>query len=514
MTNVAWFSEQAMETFGDYDAVTYVSLAGPDTTHRSGELYETSVRFARALRSLGVEPGDRVVVIIPNTPEITALYAGIARCGAVILPILFLLADNEIRHILADSEPAVVVTSPEFLEKIKASVDESSSVRHIVCIGGGDGALDFGELIASEPADCPILERDGDDLALLIYTGGTTGRPKGVMLTHHNLSWTGELAARVSREENGITSQDVSLSALPLAHSYGVLVWLVGAQLGGRSVLMRWFEPATWFRCVEEYRCTLSPMVPTMITYLLNHPDGATRDVSSLRLVNSGAAPLPVEVGKAFEERFGCTVIEGWGLTESSAYGTSNLVTARRWGSIGRPVPGVTISIRDPDTDDERPQGELGEICMRGDNVMAGYWHLPDETAKALRGGWLHTGDVGYVDEDGFVFIVDRVKDLIIRGGFNIYPRDVEEVLHAHPAVLEAAVVGVADPAMGEEVKAFVVLKPGMSAGEEELLAHCREHLATYKTPRSIAFLDALPKSGVGKVLRRELRDMASSGRG
>jgi long-chain acyl-CoA synthetase len=252
-------------------------------------------------------------------------------------------------------------------------------------------------------------------------------------------------------------------------------------------------------------------MVPTMITYLLNHPDGDARDVSSLRLVNSGAAPLPVDVGTAFEKKFGCTVIEGWGLTESTAYGAQNRVNDRKWGSIGRAVPGVTLAIRDPETDAEKPQRELGEICMRGDNVMAGYWKLSDETEKALKGGWLRTGDVGYVDEDGFVFIVDRVKDLIIRGGFNIYPRDVEEVLHGHPAVLEAAVVGIPDPAMGEEVKAFVVLKPGMTASEEELLAHCRQHLAKYKTPRSASFLDALPKSGVGKVLRRELRDLASA---
>jgi long-chain acyl-CoA synthetase len=272
---------------------------------------------------------------------------------------------------------------------------------------------------------------------------------------------------------------------------------------------MRWFEPGTWFRCVEEYRCTTSPMVPTMITYLLNHPDGSSRDVSSLRFVNSGAAPLPANVGRAFEEKFGCAVLEGWGLTESAGFGTMSRLGARRWGSIGLPAPGVTLSIRDPENDGEMPPGELGEICMRGAHVMKGYWKLPEQTEQALRGGWLRTGDVGYWDEDGFVFVVDRTTDLIIRGGFNVYPRDVEEVLHAHTAVLEAAVVGVPDPTMGEEIKAFVVLKPGVSATEDEILSHCRERLAKYKTPRSVTFLDTLPKSGVGKVLRRDLRASA-----
>jgi long-chain acyl-CoA synthetase len=329
------------------------------------------------------------------------------------------------------------------------------------------------------------------------------------MLTHGNLAFAARATAEVQSSENGVGPEDVTCSSLPLAHSYGVLVWLAGTQLGGKAVLLRWFEPATWFRCVEQYRCTLSPMVPTMITYLLSHPDGATRDTSSLRIVNSGAAPLPVEVGKAFESRYGCTVLEGWGLTESAAVGTVNRLGARRWGSIGTPVPGVELTVRDVETDAEAARGDLGEICMRGEHVMSGYWRAAEETAQALRGEWLRTGDIGYVDEEGFVFIVDRVKDLIIRGGFNIYPRDVEEVLHAHPAVLEAAVVGVPDPTMGEEVRAFVVLKPGVETTEEELLAHCRGQLANYKTPRSVAFLDVLPKSGVGKILRRELRDTA-----
>ncbi|HVL80866.1 MAG TPA: long-chain fatty acid--CoA ligase [Actinomycetota bacterium] len=512
MSNVAVFAEEAMERFGDYEAVTYVSLAGPDTTHRSGELYALSHKLTSGLRRLGVEPGDRVVVMIPNAPEITVIYSAIARCGGVILPILFLLADNEIRHILADAEPRVVITSSEFFDRMRAAASTVPSVRHLICLDAApDGGVAFADVVGAEDARAEMTDRSDDDLALLIYTGGTTGRPKGVMLTHGNLTFAARAAATVSREENGITSDDVGLSSLPLAHSFGVLVWLVGTQIGGKGVLLRWFDPATFFRCIEEYRCTTTAVVPTMITYLVGHPDGDTRDTSSLRLVTSGAAPLPVEVGRAFEERFGCTILEGWGLTESIGLGTVNRVHARRWGSIGKPMPGVEVAVRDPESDREVATGELGEICMRGPHVMPGYWKLPEETQTTLRGGWLRTGDVGYVDDDGFLFIVDRVKDLIIRGGFNIYPRDVEEVLHAHPAVLEAAVVGVPDPAMGQEVKAFVVLKPGASATEEELASHCRGQLASYKCPKAFSFLDMLPKSGVGKILRRELRERAGS---
>jgi long-chain acyl-CoA synthetase len=511
MTNIASLSERSIERFGDVGSV-YVPLSGPDIPYGSADLHGTSVRLASALRRLGVDPGDRVVVMIPNAPEIFALYAGIARAGAVILPILFLLADAEIGHILRDAEPAVVITSGDLLERVRSVAADIPSVRHVITIDppAAEGALDLAELVSGEDDAFPIVTRDPDDLALLIYTGGTTGRPKGVMLTHGNLAHAGRSAAEVASKENDLGPDDVSCSALPLAHSYGVLVWLVGSLIGGRSVLMRWFDPATWFRCVEEYRCTTSPMVPTMLTYLLNHPGGDARDLSSLRFVNSGAAALPTDVARSFEDRSGCVVLEGWGLTESVGVGTMSRLQRRRSGSVGLPAPDVDIAIRDPDTDAELAAGELGEICMRGPHVMKGYWRLPDDTADALRGGWLRTGDIGSVDEDGYLFIVDRTKDLIIRGGFNVYPRDVEEVLHAHPAVLEAAVVGVPDPTMGEEIKGFVVVKPGEAVTEEELLEHSRAHLAKYKTPRTIGFLDSLPKSGVGKVLRRQLRDQTT----
>ena len=511
--NVAVFADRAMERFGDYDSVVGVSLSGPDTTHSSGDLHRTSLRLSSALQRLGVQPGERVVVMIPNAPEITALYAAIARCGAVVLPMPFLLADGEVRRLLADAEPVVVITSAELYGKVSPAASQVQSVRSVICIDRPtpDGAIDLEELLAGERAEAELVDRDQSDLALLIYTGGTTGRPKGVMLTHGNLAFAAERAAEVSAHENDVSHTDITCSALPLSHTYGVLVWLAGTQLGGRSVLMRWFEPGTWFRCVEEYRCTISPLVPTMISYLLNHADAATRDMASLRLVNTGAAPLPADVGRAFEERFGCTVLEGWGLTESVGYGTLNRLGSRKWGSIGRPGPGVEICVHDVSSWAELPAGEVGEICMRGGHTMAGYWNLPDRTAETLRDGWLRTGDVGYVDADGFVFVVDRTEDLIVRGGLNIYPRDVEEVLQTHPAVLEAAVVGVPDHRSREQIKAYVVLKSGAEATSDEILEHCRTHLAGYKAPRSVTFLDALPKSGVGKVLRRELRNGAAA---
>lgn len=514
MANIARLPEHAVERFGDVASTVFVPLAGPDRVYRSGDIHRMSVRLAAALTRLGVQPGDRVVVMIPNAPEIGALYAGIARAGAVILPVLFLLADAEIAVILQDAEPTVVITSSDMLDRVRAAARDAPSVQHLISIDppAVDGAVELAELVSGEDDSFAIVDREPDDLALLIYTGGTTGRPKGVVLTHGNLTHAARAAAEVAADANGLGPDDVTCSGLPMAHSYGVLVWLAGSLIGGRTVLLRWFEPAAWLRCVEEYRCTTSPLVPTMITYLLGHPAADQRDVSSLRFVNSGSAPLPSEAARAFEDRFGCPVLEGWGLTESAGVGTMSDLRRRRPGSVGVAAPGVELSIRDPDTDEQLPSDAVGEICIRGPNVMAGYWKLPRESDRALRGGWLRTGDVGSIDGDGFVWILDRTKDLIIRGGFNVYPRDVEEVLHSHPAVLEAAVIGVPDATMGEEIKAFVVVRPGASVTEEELLDHARSRLAKYKTPRSVGFLDSLPKSGVGKVLRRQLRDQVTAG--
>ncbi len=521
--NIARIAQEGLEQLEQPGRLIYVDGMGSDQEFNTGQLHTVGVRFAAALTGLGVRPGDRVAVLIPNHPEIAAIYHGISRMGGVVLPILFLLAPPEVRHILADSGASVILTSPEFLGSVQQAAEGLPDVDHIITIEGDapEGVLSFRELVDAAPDDTPIVDRSEEDLALLIYTGGTTGRPKGVMLSHGNLTFTSDVAAQVSlanvRKAGMDPGQATGISALPLAHAFGVIVSLVGPKVaklagvkrGGTTVLLKWFDPEQYFRCIQEYQCRTTAMVPTMMTYLLDHPAGDTHDASSLTLVISSAAPLPVEVLHAFEAKFGCIVLESWGLTEAAPLGTTNRVDARKPGSVGLPYPGIEVAIKDPDAGAELPATDPGEICLRGPNVMQGYWNLPDETAKTIRDGWLHTGDIGYRDEEGFLYVVDRVKNLIIRGGLNIYPRDIEELLHRHEAVLEAAVVGVPDPRFGEEVEAFVVRKAGAEVAEEDLLVFCRESLAKYKTPRRIHFIDALPKSGVGKILHRELREEA-----
>ncbi len=520
--NIAEIAQEGIERLERPGKVVYVASGQPDRTLDGADLHSRGVRFGTALRELGIAPGDRVAVMIPNEPVITSIYHGINRMGGVVLPILFLLAPNEVRHILSDSGAKAILTSPEFLDTVRKAADGLPDLEHIIVIRGegAEGTVDFEEIVDAAPGEIPIVDRADEDLALLIYTGGTTGRPKGVMLTHRNLTFAADAAAKVTLEsmrEQGLEPGATGISALPLAHSFGVIVSLVGPKVqrlagttvGGTSVLMQWFDPEHFLRCIAEYGCRTTALVPTMMTYLLDHPAADRYDTSSLTSVTSSAAPLPLETLRAFEEKFGCTVFESWGLTEAAPLGTSNRAAKRKVGSVGVPFPGIEIQIQNPETGEPVPAGENGEICLRGPNVMKGYWNLPEETEEALAGGWLHTGDLGHLDPDGYLYVVDRVKNMIIRGGLNIYPRDIEELLHEHPAVLEAAAVGVPDPQYGEEVEAFVVLKGDAAATHQELLDYCREHLAKYKTPKAVHFIDQLPKSGVGKILHRQLRDEA-----
>jgi long-chain acyl-CoA synthetase len=296
------------------------------------------------------------------------------------------------------------------------------------------------------------------------------------------------------------------VAVLPLSHSYGLTVMNAGHILGTRAALLRWFHPEAVLQAIQKFRAVSMSAVPTMLVYLLNYPDADRFDTSSMRVWGSGAAPLPTEIVEPFEKKFGGRILEGYGLTEASPVVSAHRLSGpRKLGSVGRAIPGVTVSIQD-DEDRSRPVGEVGEVCVKGPNVMAGYYRNPEETARAVRDGWLHTGDMGRLDADGFLFIVERKKDLIIRGGFNIYPREVEEALYAHPQVAEAAVVGMKDPLMGEDVVAFVVVKDGQRASAEEIAAFCETRLARFKCPKQIRFVDSLPKSPIGKILRKELR--------
>ena len=489
--NLARLGDENVERFGEY-----VSLAFEGREWTNVEQQAMAHRFAHALRWLGLGPGDRAVVLLPNCPEVLQCYRAILALGGVIVPVVFLLSAEEVRHILADSEAKVVVTAPEFLGKLDGWPGP------IVLVGGGAGGLAWDDLVAGQPDRITIVDRGDDDLAVILYTAGTTGRPKGVALSHANLASNARAAASLYE----LDRTGWALMVLPLSHSYGLTVMNAGHILGTKGVLLRWFNPEGVLDTIQRYRVQSMAGVPTMFVYLLNYPDAGRFDTSSMRSWGSGAAPLPTELVEPFEKKFGGRLLEGYGLTEASPVVSAHRYSGvRKLGSVGQAIPGVEISILD-DADHAVPSGEVGEVCVRGPNVMQGYYRLAEETAAALRQGWLHTGDMGRLDGDGYLYIVERKKDLIIRGGFNVYPRDVEEVLYAHPAVAEAAVVGMRDPVMGEDVLAYVALKPGATTDEATLLTFCQSRLAKYKSPRHIRFLDSLPKSPIGKILKKELR--------
>jgi long-chain acyl-CoA synthetase len=494
-------SEDLHARVGDYPK----ALVFEGREYDSGELRTMQLRLAGALADMGVKRGDRVAVMTPNCPEVGLTYGAVWRLGAITVPILFLLAQAEVEHILRDSEPTVIVTSPEFVGVVMASIAGLQPAPRVLLVGeaSADGAEAMTPLLSSGRELDAITDMSPDDLAGINYTGGTTGHPKGVMLSHGGMIAVSNAAISTGDYEDG----NIGLGALPLAHGYGILTQLLAMRVAGTGVLMRWFEPGAALRLIQEHRVNVMAVVPTMLVYLLNHPDLDEYDVSSLERVGCGAAPCPVELLQEFEKRFGCTIYEGYGLTESTVVCT----TQRRdrpkvVGSVGIPLPGFTVKILDQEHQ-EIARGELGEICVRGPNVMKGYYRRPDLTAETVRDGWLHTGDIGRMDADGNVYVVDRKKDMIIRGGLNVYPRDVEEVLFEHPAIAEAAVIGRPDSNYGEEVIAFVVLRAGAEASEADILAFCGARLAKYKTPKEVIFTDSLPKSGVGKVVRRELRD-------
>ncbi len=509
--NLAVLAQSAFERLGDYESLVFEGRA-----YRSGELFDRACRASTGLARLGVMPGDRVVVLMANCPEVGICYNAIWRAGAVVTPVVFLVSPPELAHILSDSGAVAVVTTPELLATVGAAAAEAPGLRHVIVVGGAPDAgslpghvrgLDFAEIEAAPPGG--IVPAGDDDLAALMYTGGTTGRAKGVMLSHRNLFACSRSSDAASQAE-GITT---SLTPLPLSHAYGMIVTLVGlhATERGLSVLQRWFDPAGLLALVERHRVQRMALVPAMIQMLLAQPLEES-DLSSLAYVNSGAAPLAPETRERWERRVpGCEILEGYGCTESGAVISVNPPGAARPGSVGLPIPGYEVSIRD-DSDAEVPAGADGEICVRAEGVMTGYWNAPEETAAALRGGWLHTGDIGHVDADGYLYVVDRKKDLILRGGFNVFPRDVEDVLLGHPAVAMAGVVGRPDARLGEEVVAFVSLRPGAQATPGEIIEFARGRLAAHKYPREVRIVDAVPLTSVGKLDRKALRARLPAG--
>jgi long-chain acyl-CoA synthetase len=498
--NLARLAEASFERHGDYE-----SLCFEGRWHHSGELFERGRRLAGGLRALGVAPGDRVAVMLPNCPEVGLSYAALWRAGAAITPLIFLLPPPELRHVLEHSGARAVITAPELLGTVLSATEGLQTLEWVISTGPGEGGN--GKVVPLAPLEqadaVGIIERDDHDLAALLYTGGTTGRAKGVMLSHENLWRCGKASQESSRVE-GIVRHVVPL---PLSHAFGLIVTIVGmhAVEAYRSVLLRWFDPTSFLELIQRHQVQSGAVVPSMLQLLLSQPL-EEYDLSSLRYLVCGAAPLPPEAARELERRLpGLEIREGYGCTESGAVISSTPAGQRKLGSVGRPLPGYEVRIFD-EQDREVPLGERGEICCRAPGVMLGYWNAPDTTAETLRGGWLHTGDIGRMDSDGYLWVVDRKKDLIIRGGFNVFPRDVEEALISHPAVASAGVVGRPDTVHGEEVVAFVSLRPGASAKSEELIEFARTRLSAYKYPREVHLIDGLPLTPVGKVDRKALR--------
>ncbi|MET8546672.1 long-chain fatty acid--CoA ligase [Kitasatospora sp. NPDC004799] len=461
------------------------------------DLDARSARAAHWLAALGVAPGDRVAVLLPNVPEFAVLYYGILRAGAVVVPMNPLLKAREIEHCLADAGAAVLLAWHAGAEHAVEAARRTGT--RLVAVEPAALAATLAEQPAGPPASGG---RGGEDTAVILYTSGTTGAPKGAELTHRNLVCN----VRAGVQVLGLVEGDVIFGGLPLFHSFGQVIGLnCAVSVGACLTLVPRFDPLVALSVVQRDRVSVFLGVPTMYTLMLTHPRRGEYDVSSLRVCLCGGAPMPPEVLRGFEADFGCVVLEGYGLSESSPLACANRSDRERIaGTIGIPIEGVRMRIVD-ESGAEVPDGTVGEVVIRGHNVMKGYWRRPDTTAQTVRDGWLHTGDLGTRDERGDFRIVDRRKDVIIRGGFNVYPREVEDVLYEHPAVAEATVIGVPHPVHGQEVAAAVVLRGGASATPEEIRAFVRERVAPYKYPRLVWTVDALPKGPTGKILKREV---------
>jgi long-chain acyl-CoA synthetase len=489
------------------------------TTFEFGRLQALVEKMAATLAASGVSKGDRVALMLPNCPQYVISFFATVRLGAIVTQINPMYVEREIEHILNDSGAETIVAYAAVYERVKTVLPDSN-LKTVIVVDFGDepegldpGHHTFGNFLSADADPAPDVEIDpAEDVAALQYTGGTTGVSKGAMLTHRNLVANVQQAIDVFvRNPDQFTGRRC-VGALPFFHIYGLTcVMLFGIRLGTEQILLPRFEVAEALAVFENARPTMFSGVPTMYMALLaSGEDLRKHHLHDVMIFNSGGSALPVNLKRSFEERVGKPLFEGYGLSEASPVTHNNppFLGEGREGSIGIPIPSTDARIVDVETGEtEMPVGESGELIIKGPQVMKGYLNMPEETARTLKDGWLHTGDVAKMDEDGYFFIVDRKKDMIVASGYNVYPREVEEVLFEHPDVAEAVAIGVPDDYRGETVKAFVVKRSGATTTEEEILVFCKERLAPYKAPKAVEFRDDLPKSAVGKLLRRVLVD-------
>ncbi|RJP65869.1 MAG: long-chain fatty acid--CoA ligase [Candidatus Abyssobacteria bacterium SURF_17] len=468
------------------------------------QLDELANRIANGLIALGIRKGDKVCLLMTNCAEYIYSFFGITKAGAVATPINSLLKGEEITYILNDSDAKALFIQSKFDELIQKILPQCPKLKNIIVVDtdvSPAGRKSLNELLKAA-ASRPPVEVTAEDVAGIIYTSGTTGRPKGVELTHRNYLVDSQQVSAAAQ----MTPVDRFLCILPLFHVNAQVVTTLSPMYAGASmILLEGFSPKTFLPALSHYKATAFSGVPTVYAILNNMPDAEKYDLSTLRFCICGAAPMPVEVFTTFEERYKAFILEGYGLSEGTCASSINpLGGERKIGSIGLPLKGQEMRIFD-DAGKEMPPGKVGEIVVRGENVMKGYYKNPGATAETLKEGWLRTGDLGYVDEDGYFYIVGRKKEMIIRGGENIYPKEAEEVLYRHPAILEAAVVGIPDKIWGEEVMAFIIPREGASLTADEVIAYCKQHLADFKCPRKVAFAKEFPKTATGKIQKNRI---------
>ncbi|WP_042454177.1 long-chain-fatty-acid--CoA ligase [Neobacillus dielmonensis] len=501
------------ETTDTYPTHNAISFYGRKMNYQ--ELYLLSQSFASSLQKRQVQKGDRAAIMLPNCPQYVISYYGILTAGAIVTQVNPMSVERELEYILKDAEIETIVCLDTLYPRVK-SVQPRTKLKNIIVVSLQPSGQDFTPdpsleefLKEGDGTVTPVEFDSANDVAVLQYTGGTTGKSKGAMLTHRNILANVLQSHEFFKHEIKV-GQEKCLTIIPLFHVFGMTSCMnLSIYSAAEMIILPRFDLEEVLTTIKNEQPTMFPGVPTMYVAITNHPKAEEYGINSITTCNSGSAPMPVELLRSFERKTGSKILEGYGLSEASPTTHCNPPFAeRKPGSVGIGMPSTEYKIVDlASGTDEVPTGELGEVVIKGPQVMKGYWNLPEETANTLRDGWLYTGDIARVDEDGYLYIVDRKKDMIIASGYNIYPRDIEEVLYEHPAVQEAVVVGVPDPYRGEDVKAFIVLKAGQSATEQEIIQYCRQNLAAYKVPRSVEFREQLPKTGVGKILRRALRE-------